>query len=82
MAGYILGRILTEHPDLNLADHFPALNRKPFNCRPCLTFHLIWTLQGTAALILKSPPFFSAGLGCAFSIFMFLYINAKDKTDE
>jgi hypothetical protein len=78
----MLGRLLTEHPGMELAGRFSLFNRKPFNCRPCLTFHLIWSMQAAAAMWLKSFAFFAAGLSCAVVIFMILYIDSKNKTDE
>jgi hypothetical protein len=71
--------MFTEHPDMELTSRYPALDRKPFNCRPCLTFHLIWILQAIAAILLKSPAFFLIGLCCAFVIFIVLYVDAKNK---
>ena len=38
-----LGRFFTERMK-------PMLRVKPFNCRPCLTFHFTWQLMGGIAL--------------------------------
>ncbi|GAB6012720.1 hypothetical protein [Viscerimonas tarda] len=82
LTGYFLGWILTEHPYFALAGHFPKLNRKPFNCRPCTTFHLIWLLQGIAAVHIESFTFFLIGLACAFIVFILLYSDNNNKIDQ
>ncbi|NDV97310.1 hypothetical protein D0T84_20760 [Dysgonomonas sp. 521] len=56
-------------------------DRKPFNCRPCLTFHLAWMLTGVFALIGRSLPLFGIGVGIAFIVFFIVkYIDSKKVT--
>lgn len=56
-------------------------DRKPFNCRPCLTFHLAWILIGVFALVGRSLPLFSTGVGIAFIVFFIVkYIDNKKVT--
>ena len=43
MAAAWLGRFFTEQMR-------PLLRVKPFNCRPCLTFHFTWQLMGGIAI--------------------------------
>jgi len=43
MAAAWLGRFFTERMR-------PVLRVKPFNCRPCLTFHFTWQLMGGIAI--------------------------------
>ena len=43
MAAAWMGRLFTEKAK-------PLLPFKPFNCRPCLTFHLTWLLTGCTTL--------------------------------
>ncbi|MDR3056859.1 MAG: hypothetical protein ACK5KL_04175 [Dysgonomonas sp.] len=53
-------------------------NRKPFNCRPCLTFHLIATSGSLFALLLLSVELFLAGIATAFTVFFIVrYIDNK-----
>jgi hypothetical protein len=81
MAGYFLAWTLAEHSGSELAERYPALDRKPFNCLPCLSFLLIWILQGIAALLLRSMAFFAAGLACAFIVFAVLYFASRNKIE-
>jgi len=60
-------------PELN-----KHLDRKPFNCRPCLTFHLMWTLTALCALVTASVVLFIAGIMTAFILFFIVrYIDNK-----
>jgi hypothetical protein len=53
-------------------------DRKPFNCRPCLTFHLTWLLAGLFAFIRQSAEVFTAGVTAAFiAFFIVKYIDNK-----
>ena len=68
-----LGWLLTEHPVHALAVRFPRLDRKPFNCRPCLTFHFAWVLFAIMSVI--SPVIYIVpGIICAFILFLSLCI--------
>lgn len=53
-------------------------DRKPFSCRPCLTFHLTWLFAGVFALIRQLAEVFVAGVGLAFIVFFIVkYIDNK-----
>ena len=57
-------------------DH--RFDRKPFNCRPCLTFHSTWMLTTFFALIARSYELFAAGAIAAFVVFFIVrYIDNK-----
>lgn len=47
-------------------------DRKPFNCRPCFTFHLTWILTGISALATSSLKLFIAGIIIAFIVFFII----------
>lgn len=80
-AGMYLGWLFTES-DYRLADKFKWLNFKPFNCLPCLTFHLIWIMQVTVAILLNSLQYGLAGITFAFAIWFCLYIENKNKIEK
>ncbi|MDR0825212.1 MAG: hypothetical protein LBN74_08970 [Prevotella sp.] len=46
------------------------LDRKPFNCRPCLTFHLIGMSVSLTALLSRSSELFWTGIPVAFTVFL------------
>lgn len=53
-------------------------DRKPFNCRPCFTFHLSWMLSTFFALVSESWELFSAGIVIAFIVFFIIkFIDSK-----
>ncbi len=59
----------------------PLLNRKPFCCRPCLTFHLVWMGMGIVSFVGACGSIFLAGVAIAFVIFFILRrINNKKVT--
>ena len=71
MAAAWLGYLFTER-------FRPLLRFKPFNCRPCLTFHLTWLLMGGVTLAFTEVG--SAVNGCniafvMFSIFLSAFLN-------
>ena len=82
IAGLYLGWFFTEHERYALANRSQFLDRKPFNCRPCMTFHLIWMLSGGSAVFLKSLAMFFMGVICAFIIFYVLYVSSKSKIEK
>lgn len=54
------------------------LDNKPFNCRPCSTFHLSWSLSAYFAWIASSWLLLIAGVAVAFIIFFIIrYIDNK-----
>ena len=60
-----LGALLSDKlPDIDY-----RFDRKPFNCRPCLTFHLTWLLSTFLALIACSWWLFVSGVLTAFVVF-------------
>jgi len=75
------GWLLTE-TKYRLADKHPLLNRKPFSCRPCLTFHFAWMLSAIAAYSIGSLAFFVVGLALAFGVWAFLEIESRSKIDD
>lgn len=44
-------------------------DRKPFNCRPCFTFHLHWLGMAVIALIFQSWTIALSGVITAFLVF-------------
>lgn len=66
----LISVLLGEHLSFKLPSVHEELNRKPFNCRPCTTFHLTWTLATMASMVMDSIPLFFAGIAAAFIIFL------------
>lgn len=55
-----------------------VFDHKPFNCRPCFTFHLTWFLCSLLALLFKSIPLLVSGVIIAFIVFVIVrYIDNK-----
>lgn len=77
-----LGWLLTESPKFSIAQHLPIFDRKPFNCRPCTTFHIIWMLGGCISTLIDSILLFVLCLLCAFIAFGILYIRDKNIIDK
>ncbi len=58
-----------------------CFDRKPFNCRPCFTFHLAWMLSAFVALVSQCPINFYLGIILAFALFLIVkYIDNKKIT--
>jgi len=76
-----LGWILTE-TKFRIAELHPILNRKPFSCKPCMTFHLIWIFQSLIAYLIGSWLWFILGIITAFVIFYNLYLEDKKSVDN
>lgn len=76
-----LGWLLTE-TEHRLADKHRLLDRKPFSCRPCLTFHIGWILSGTIALPIGNFSFFLLGLILSLITWLILEIESKNKIDK
>lgn len=56
----------------------PLLDHKPFNCRPCTTFHLLWMLVALGAYLLSSWLLLGVGLAIAFLVFFIVrYLDNK-----
>lgn len=79
--GMYLAYLLTE-TDYRLADKYEWLNFKPFTCLPCFTFHLIWIMQVTVAILLNSLQYGIAGVLFAFAIWLCLYLENKNKIEK
>lgn len=77
--GMTLGAFFTQNARFALPALWKKLDRKPFNCKPCLTFHFLWMLYASASLVLHSFVFFV--IGCIFSLAIFgiLYLENKNK---
>lgn len=59
-----------------LSRHF---NRKPFNCRPCFTFHLHWLGMAFIAVIFQSGIIALSGVVTAFIVFFIVRNIDKQK---
>lgn len=81
MAALYSGWLLTETRH-RLADKHRLLDRKPFSCRPCLTFHLGWMLSGLVALAIGNLPFFVLGIVVSLFVWAVLEIENRSKIDE
>ena len=79
--GMYLGYLFTE-TDYRLADKYEWLNFKPFTCLPCFTFHLIWIMQVTVAILLNSLQYGIAGMFFAFVSWFRLYWENKNKIEK
>ena len=66
----------------NLSQALPevhvAFDRKPLNCRPCLSFHLTWIFSALCASLINSFTMLVWGVVLAFIVFAILkYIDNK-----
>lgn len=67
---------------LRLPQMHKWLDRKPFNCRPCFTFHLCWILSAIVAYIAVSATLLIAGIVAAFTLFFIVkHIDNKKITE-
>lgn len=64
-----LASVIAEYVAIELPMIDKLFDRKPFNCKPCLTFHLIWILTALIAVYLNYKELFISGLISAFIIF-------------
>ncbi|MBK5721269.1 hypothetical protein JGH11_10340 [Dysgonomonas sp. Marseille-P4677] len=56
-------------------------DRKPFNCRPCFTFHLTWLLSVLTAAAYESLTILLIGVAMAFILFLIVkFIDNKKIT--
>ncbi|MFV0332408.1 MAG: hypothetical protein ACK5KL_21675 [Dysgonomonas sp.] len=60
----------------------PKFERKPFNCRPCFTFHLHWLGMALIALIAYSWLIALSGVITAFIVFAIVWIIERKKVIE
>jgi len=67
-----------KYMSLILPDMHPLFDHKPFNCRPCLSFHLCWVLFTLYSVITASVLCFYTGVAIAFLLFFILkFIDNK-----
>lgn len=62
--------------------HLPTYNkffdRKPFNCRPCATFHITWILCTLYGMFISCELFIIIGFTMSFALFSLTkYIDNK-----
>lgn len=66
---------------VRLPEFDTLFDRKPFNCRPCLTFHFTWILSMLFAIVTDSLTLFIWGSVAAFATFLIVtYIDNKKIT--
>lgn len=82
ICGILLGGILSQDKHFSLAALSPKFDRKPFNCKPCLTFHVLWILFLVGACVVHSSSFFALGLVVSMTTFAVLYLELKSKIDK
>lgn len=59
-----------------------VFDRKPFNCRPCFTFHLAWIPPVYFALVWQSLPLLVCGITAAFILFFIVKYIDNQKIEE
>lgn len=64
---------------LRLPDIHKRFDRKPFNCRPCFTFHLTWILSLFSSLVLWCEYVFVLGVVLSFVVFAVVKIIDNKK---
>lgn len=72
LAGIVLSVIAGTIVPLILPYKSRYFARKPFSCRPCLSFHLICLWSALMAFLTQSLPLFVAGVVSAFIVFLIL----------
>lgn len=78
VTGVILSFILGEVLSIVLPKINRCFNRKPFNCRPCFTFHITWIWIAGLSVVAQSLDLFISGLISAFIIFLIVrHIDSK-----
>jgi len=80
-AALYLGWLLTE-TRWRLADKHRWLDRKPFSCRPCLTFHFGWILCAFTGWINGGILFFALGAAVSLLVWAVLEFKNRSKIDE
>lgn len=75
---FSLGRILPLHlPRLH-----PLLDRKPFNCRPCFSFHCTWLLMAAFAWLQGLWITLFTGFVAAFVVFVVVRYMDNKKIEQ
>lgn len=73
-----IGWLATESK-YRIVEYIPMLNFKPFNCKPCFTFHTIWIIQVGIAIIIGSWGYGIVGVIIAFITFFCLWFINKNE---
>lgn len=74
----IAGVLIATISSIRLPEISKWMDRKPFNCRPCSTFHLTWMQTSLLAYVFESWELFFSGIVTAFVIFFIIkYIDNK-----
>lgn len=47
-------------------------DRKPFNCRPCFTFHLVWLQYAILSYDIRSWKLFLLGIAVSLAVYVVL----------
>lgn len=71
-----------EYLPLVLPKISPKLERKPFGCTPCATFHLHWIISILIALFFESWGIAVMGIISAFAIFFIVKYQDSKKVTE
>lgn len=56
-------------------------DRKPFNCRPCLTFHFCWIMSAVMGIVFASGCWLIIGLVVSLLFIIVRYVD-NQKIDE
>lgn len=75
----VLSFIFGEALPLMLPYKSRHFNRKPFNCRPCLTFHLHWLGMLLIAIIFRNRLIAFSGVLTAFIVFGIVWLVERKK---
>ena len=67
---------------VKLPEFDSKFDRKPFNCRPCLTFHLVWLATTLLSAVAASPALFVAGIAVAFVVFAIVKYIDNQKIEK
>lgn len=78
ITGVVISFILGEKLSIILPRTNSYFDRKPFNCRPCITFHIAWICTTIGSVIVRSMELFISGIISAFIVFLIvIYIDSK-----
>lgn len=57
-------------------------DRKPFNCRPCFTFHLCWAMQAIYGVMMGRLVYVLVGILIALILFFIVKYIDNQKIEE
>lgn len=78
ITGVVISCVLGERLSITLPRASKYFNQKPFNCRPCFTFHLTWIFITILSIVIQSLNVLISGLISAFIIFLIVrYLDGK-----